>query len=137
MSRQIDLSKPLSERDREHLVQLGKENLIQTAEGGGEDSSSTAGPVQLKGEYVELVEVVNTGDVNTLQRQETGGMSDTSGGSDLEPPKLDTAEDGDYSEMTVKMLQDELERRDLPKTGKKDELIARLEEDDSSEDEPS
>lgn len=38
----------------------------------------------------------------------------------------------DYGEMTKAELQDELERRDLPKTGNKDELIDRLKEDDAS-----
>ena len=38
----------------------------------------------------------------------------------------------DYADMTVDQLQEELEKRELKKSGKKDELIARLEEDDSA-----
>jgi ribosomal protein L22 len=38
----------------------------------------------------------------------------------------------DYGDMTVQELGDELEKRGLKKSGKKDELIARLEEDDSA-----
>ena len=39
----------------------------------------------------------------------------------------------DYSEMTKEQLADELEQRGLPKSGTKDELIARLEEDDQED----
>jgi hypothetical protein len=46
-----------------------------------------------------------------------------------------TAEDvgagKDYSDLTVDALKEELERRGLPKSGTKTELIARLEENDS------
>jgi ribosomal protein L22 len=38
----------------------------------------------------------------------------------------------EYSDMTVDQLGEELEKRGLKKSGKKDELIARLEEDDSA-----
>ena len=38
----------------------------------------------------------------------------------------------DYGDMTVEQLQEELEKRDLKKSGKKDELIARLEENDAA-----
>jgi ribosomal protein L22 len=38
----------------------------------------------------------------------------------------------DYGDMTVDQLGEELEKRGLKKSGKKDELIARLEEDDSA-----
>jgi large subunit ribosomal protein L22 len=43
------------------------------------------------------------------------------------------APDGGWGELTVDELKSELEARGLPKSGKKDELIARLEEDDASE----
>ena len=41
----------------------------------------------------------------------------------------------DYAEHTVDELQEELEKRGLKKSGNKDELIARLEEDDAAPDE--
>ena len=37
-----------------------------------------------------------------------------------------------YESWTKDELQAELEKRDLPKSGNKDELIARLEEDDAA-----
>ena len=42
----------------------------------------------------------------------------------------------DYGELTVDELQEELESRGLKKSGKKDELVARLEADDAGEDVP-
>lgn len=42
----------------------------------------------------------------------------------------ETRGDGDYSEWTKDQLSYELESRGLPKSGNKDELIARLQEDD-------
>jgi hypothetical protein len=38
--------------------------------------------------------------------------------------------DSEYEGMTKDELSDELEKRGLPKSGNKDELIARLQEDD-------
>ena len=45
--------------------------------------------------------------------------------------KVDEAIDG-YEGWTKDELQSELEKRGLPKTGNKDELIVRLQEDDSA-----
>ncbi len=46
---------------------------------------------------------------------------------------MSAAERKDYGELTVDALQEELEARGLKKSGKKDELVARLEEDDAAE----
>ena len=48
-------------------------------------------------------------------------------------PERRQAPEGGWGELTVDELKTELEARELPKSGKKDELIARLEEDDGSE----
>lgn len=45
----------------------------------------------------------------------------------------DLSEDEGYEAMTVEELKEELEDRGLPKSGNKAELVARLEEDDASE----
>jgi hypothetical protein len=45
-------------------------------------------------------------------------------------PEAETQEGSSYSESTVAELKDELAERDLPKSGKKEDLVARLEEDD-------
>jgi hypothetical protein len=39
----------------------------------------------------------------------------------------------EYAKLTVDELKAELEKRGLPKSGKKDELIARLEDDDTAQ----
>ena len=44
------------------------------------------------------------------------------------------APEGGWGELTVDELKSELEARGLPKSGKKDELIARLDEDDAAPD---
>lgn len=44
-------------------------------------------------------------------------------------------EEADYEDLTVAELQDRLRDRDLPVSGTKDELIARLVEDDDSDEE--
>jgi len=43
------------------------------------------------------------------------------------------AEETKYAEMTVEELKAELEKRELPKSGNKDELITRLEDDDTAQ----
>jgi len=43
------------------------------------------------------------------------------------------AEKTEYAELTVDQLKEELEKRELPKSGKKDDLIARLEDDDTAQ----
>lgn len=53
-----------------------------------------------------------------------------------EPPAPEDAGDGeesDYDDMSIEELKTILRARDLPVSGNKDELIARLEEDDSEE----
>jgi len=50
----------------------------------------------------------------------------------MSPDRLDAPEDG-WASLKVDELKEQLEARGLPKSGKKDELIARLEEHDVSE----
>ena len=44
----------------------------------------------------------------------------------------EVAVDNDYENWTVKDLQDESDERGLPRSGKKDELVARLREHDAA-----
>jgi large subunit ribosomal protein L22 len=50
----------------------------------------------------------------------------------MSPDRIDAPEEG-WASLKVDELKEQLEARDLPKSGKKDELIARLEEHDSAE----
>lgn len=119
MSKQIDLSQTLSDEDKAYLRQLGRDDVIAAAEAGGEDSSATAGPEQLDGDGLDLEDVPNTGDVNTLDRGETGGAA---GPDQTAAP----SSSGEYDNLKAEELRDELDRRGLPTSGKKDELRARL-----------
>ena len=47
-------------------------------------------------------------------------------------PERQDAPEGGWSSLKVDELKEQLEARDLPKSGKKDELVARLEEHDSA-----
>lgn len=53
-----------------------------------------------------------------------------------EAPEADDEDEGgegDYDDMSIEELKNLLRARDLPVSGNKDELVARLEEDDSEE----
>lgn len=91
MSRQIDISKPLSKADRQYL--------------------------QDRGRLPEDVEPV----------------TDDDDASDSSP--ADEGEDVAYEDMSKDALQAECAERELPTSGNKETLIARLVEDDESEDE--
>lgn len=127
MSKRIDLSKSLSDKDRAYLEMMGRSAELQQADAGGEDSSGSAGPRQLDGEGVDLADQPNTGDVNTLGRD--------AGATGTEEDQAPANQESEYADLTVRELRDELERRDLPTSGKKDELVERLEDDDSTPDE--
>ena len=49
----------------------------------------------------------------------------------MSPDRIDAPEDG-WESLKVDELKDQLEARDFPKSGKKDELVARLEEHDAA-----
>lgn len=63
------------------------------------------------------------------------GSNDQENGQEAQgAPSGDVPEDegdADYNEWTVDELQDELVERGLPKSGKKEDLVARLEADDA------
>lgn len=66
-----------------------------------------------------------------------GSLSGDGVDAQRQSPYDDDGDDGDafdYEEATNDQLRDELERRGLPKSGNKEELIARLTEDDESDD---
>ena len=54
----------------------------------------------------------------------------------MSPDRIDAPEDG-WASLKVDELKEQLEARGLPKSGKKDELVARLEEHDAGDGEPT
>jgi len=54
----------------------------------------------------------------------------------VSPDRIDAPEDG-WASLKVDELKEQLEARGLPKSGKKDELVARLEEHDAGDGEPT
>lgn len=112
MSREIDFSKPLSEDDKEWLMERSLGWKIPQAPGVVLDPNASAEEL--------LQHVPNTGTVNTaaadLERAVAEGHS---------------PEDS-YEVWTVAELKEELKARDLAVGGRHDELVARLEEDDAN-----
>lgn len=85
----------------------------------------------------------NTGDVNsTGEKPVFNNLSDAPGDTSgveaarqrAEAESRGTTEEVDYEEMSNDELRDELKARNLKTSGSKDELVARLEADDESED---
>lgn len=125
MSKQIDLSKPLSEDDRAYLVSRGRTSDILIAD-GKDASAETAGPSFDATASAEelLAKTPHTGDVNAMGVQSKQPVTTAPADAEPEPSK--------YDDLTKQQLEDELERRELPKSGKKPDLIARLVEDDAA-----
>ena len=103
MSSKPDLSSPLSQEEIDDLL--------------------TRHPIETVRYWAELAEQGVEDDVE----DEPEGSGDP---VDPDASVPDPTGDG-YDEMTNPLLADELERRGLVKSGNKDELIARLREDDA------
>lgn len=107
MSRQIDMTKPLSDEDREYLETRARQDLIaQNDEQFGVESDEEGSPG------------------NSLQAEK----------ANLQITGEVVIED-DYSSMTNDELRDELEDRGLATSGAKADLQDRLREDDAKQDE--
>lgn len=128
MSRQIDITKPLSDDDRAYLSQWGRDDLIARADaiaaGKDEASSGTAGvalPHNATAEQL-LEHTPNTGDVNT------GVQKQTAGSQTVEEQRVEQV----AKELEDKYKADELraaaEKRDLDTSGTKPVVARRLAE---------
>lgn len=115
MARDIDFSAKLSEDDIHYLRQ--RSWLVDEAELQGFD---TVRKQVSDGAAEEDEEFDANQDVNPAPQTQTDESEE---------------EEIDYSEASVAELKAELERRELPTSGNKPELIARLEEDDAADDE--
>lgn len=146
MSRKIDLTKPLSDEDRQYLEDRARHHDIATADAnaGYEDDGSgpLTSPVGVSGVSVGGSSPLSTDP--TAARFATPGPAVQAGDGlkDTTDPAAAVAE-GDYEAkgVLVSHLQDEIDRRNedldedekIPRSGTKAELIARLQADDASE----
>lgn len=157
MSRQIDITKPLSEEDVAYLDSRARHDLIEQNARmmAGEQESGPAlindgntGDIDgfKADDGTDLLAGTNPGEtpltaiqaVEVQRSQSDEGNRPVEGEAEgVEPTRqagdaLGETED-DYSEMTNEELREELESRGLSKSGTKAELQARLREDDDSE----
>ena len=126
MSREVDLTQPLSEEDKEYLRARGREQQVTLNEAQfSDDPAVQAAAAFVPGLDVDLAEGVPAtpgGDPRVVM-----------GGGPVEGPVTFDTEDN-YEAWSKSELEEELENRDLPKSGNKTELVARLREDDASDD---
>jgi hypothetical protein len=159
MSRQIDLSQPLSDEDRAYLKARGRLNEIAMADAmaSGEDYSESmlsAGEVLSHDDGNRLSP--NTGDVNPIPRDQRNNLGPGYGndpsiaGQGVDPDETVEVPIGqsggqvlDYNAFTRDELEEEIDRRNsdrdeeyhISKKGKKADLVAALEDDYSADDE--
>lgn len=141
MSKNIDLSKgveKLSDADLFYLAQRDNAEALAELQRRGKSLDLSQGRT--------LEEYAHTGDANTRgetieelearlkrMKEEQGANSSGFESEDEE----DDDEDVDYSSWSNDELRAELARRNLSVDGKKADLVARLEEDDASEEDDS
>lgn len=152
MSREIDLEEPLSDEDRQYLLDRGRDDLVRQNDLEFGDEESEARPLSPFGEPMARS---MTGDVgfdeeNTSTRptlvdrtvQQTVKGQGTSGAGNALVGDADTDEDDEedseddvppYSEWSNEELREQLKGRGLSAGGPKAELVARLEEDDAKQ----
>lgn len=135
MSKQIDFSKPLSEDDQAYVAE--RPWLLQDARLNGQD-------IITDDEFT--VDDDGTGsDENTDEDSDSNedGDESTEGGdeSNSDDAEEDESEDGEdddseeaapYAEWDYADLKEEAGNRNLSKSGSKEQLVKRLEEDDAS-----
>lgn len=127
MSRKIDTSKKLSEADIAYIQQ--RQPWMKLPEG-----------VEAK---AERVATVTSEDGATIRTEETDGTNtrqiegepNTEESTDSTPSGQDDTDNGDrgYEDMSKDELKDECRERELPVGGNREELIARLNEDDEAD----
>ena len=115
MSRQIPQDKALSDEDRAYLESRGRQDLIAQIDDNYQPSVSAD---------------EDEGDGSTAP-DETGGTSREAEQANLQITEEEP--DDDYDSMTNDDLREELEDRDLPTSGNKADLIARLRENDAAQ----
>jgi hypothetical protein len=127
VSRQIDLSKPLSDEDRAYLLARGREQLVAKldAQNGDEEAARLANYVP--GSAVDQPEGVpdtpGLGAPNAEAARTAAAVEDDD--------EVEAGTEDNYETWTNEQLREELDSRDLQTSGKKKELVARLRADDA------
>ena len=130
MARHIDPDKPLSDEDRQWLTDWGRFAQIKEHDlrHGVESAPQPNGLLDaLKGPQ-------SGSDASGEQEEPENplkGEPDSPGAQ--APSGAPEGEEVDYEEMTVEELKEELGARELSKSGNKQELIERLQEDDDAD----
>lgn len=156
MSRDIDLTKALSEEDEQYLLDRGREQevLRNRAEHANDEEAQQALltlPVNTVDTATGVPETPREGFGDPEQGEVEGDETDESlenpgaiGATEQSQPGLGNeqpvsadAEDNyaDDKAWSTKDLKEELKNRELPTSGTRPELIARLREDDASDSE--
>jgi hypothetical protein len=139
MARQIDPDKPLSAEDRQWLEDWSRYEQIRLHDEAHppEDGGST--DAQADALFDNLKPLQSGSDATGEQEEEEDPLKGESATfTNLSAPEDDSDGDdeGDWYEdegVTNDDLRDELGKRELSKSGNKEELIARLREDDASD----
>ena len=134
MSKKVDLDKPLSERDIEYLISRDQHQVVafNAVAHGNKLSDEVATSIRARGITPEEVRRA----VNNAR-----GIVSEETEEDEENQAPEKFSDEWFAKAKVAELQHELKERKLPTTGRRDELVARLEEsvledeDDEDEDE--
>jgi hypothetical protein len=149
VSRKVDLTKPLSDEDRQYLTDRGRLNDIAVADANarGEDSAPVAQttPAGVSGVSVGGGSPLATDPSHGRFAPAEPALQTGDGlkeGDDKDLAAAEAISNGDYDAkgVTVAHLQAEIDRRnedrdeddELPRSGTKQELIDRLTEDDKS-----
>lgn len=145
MSKQIEVPEDLtqlSESDALYLHQRGRLTDEQLALATGTDLGRTVDGLAQSHQPPPLDEIANTGDANTagitkeeleILQQRRAAAEAAENDDEDEDDDDDVLDPDDYESATNDQLRAELARRELDVSGRKDELIERLREDDTEE----
>jgi hypothetical protein len=134
MSREIDISTPLTQDDYTYLVSRGRNDLIERAHAAhGTSDADYADTASEETQAGPRPQAMLQGEARAARREQL--LEELAALSDDVPDEDDEDEEDDrpYSEWTVPELDAQLRARELPTSGTKTDKVKRLEEDDAAE----
>lgn len=134
MSREIDLRKKLSARDRQYLLERGRNMAVWDNDAEFGDGS----PDPERDPFGIPMSTQPTGDMGFGDEMSghTPTVIDLTVRPEVANPEVELGEDGEippYDEWTVKALKTEAKARGLTASGDKEELVQRLQDFDAAE----